>query len=175
MRLHLLNGDVEGAERATGDTTGKPAPLKLITIPYARYTVVVFLGNIELEMARGNQEQALVLVDTLIREAAHLTQPDMPEILRVKGQILLACGRMDEAAETLREACTRAEEMNAQHHLWPALALLSAVEMKLGNEQQTRAQRVQARGIVEQIGEGLTVEMRAAFRRQSRVKELFAE
>ena len=65
--------------------------------------------------------------------------------------------------------------MDALHHLWPALAMLSAVELKLEREQQARARRVQAREIVEQIDQGLTAEIREAFRRQARMKELFAE
>ncbi len=97
VRLHLLQGDISGAEQAAG-----PALLRPISIPYARYKILIGLANVELAMARGDHEQALQLVEQLLFEAAPLTiRPEVPETIRIKGDILMKLGHFDQALQTL--------------------------------------------------------------------------
>ena len=159
----MLNGDLQAAQAVSR------ALLQPITIPYVRYTVVIGLANVELALAGGEGVRALSLVDELIQGASELTWPDLPEILRVRGDALLQLGRLDEAALTLMDACSRARQLGARHHLWPALASLARVQSEMGMEAEARASREEARGIVDGIAEGLReVGMRDGFLARAR-------
>jgi hypothetical protein len=115
----------------------------------------VRLANVELAMAKGNHERALTLVDELLDEVMNLTRPDVPEILRIKGDILLALSRPDEAHQTLNQARAMAEEFGSKHELWPILASLVRAESALGRETDADRNREEARRIVEGIANTL--------------------
>ena len=80
VRVHLLRGDIEFAQRAAGD-----APLQPTSIPYARFTIFVVLANIELAYAKGDYAGALLMTDELLDEVMPLTRLDVPDVLRWKG------------------------------------------------------------------------------------------
>jgi len=100
VRMHLLQGDIASAEQIAGEELLQP-----ISIPYARYTIFVFLANIELAAARADFNRALILSEELLNEVSPLVRVDLPEVLRWKGTALLALGRLDEAQQVLTEAC----------------------------------------------------------------------
>src|SRR5689334_18210546 len=113
VRIHLLQGDLESAQREAGD-----APLQPISIPYARFTIFIVLANIELAYARGDNAGALAVIDELLQEVEPLTRLDVPDVLRWKGLVLMKLDRYDEALHFLKEACSRASGRGAIFQLW---------------------------------------------------------
>jgi tetratricopeptide (TPR) repeat protein len=102
VRMRLLDGDIKSAEEIAGDELLKP-----ISIPYARYTIFVSLANIELAVAKRQYDKALTLIEELLKEVVPLTRVDIPDVLRWKGEALLRLNRLEEAHQTLTEACAR--------------------------------------------------------------------
>jgi len=168
VRLHLLNDDLPSAEQAAGDE-----PLLPVSIPYARYTILICLANVELAMARGEYEKALVLVDKLLLEVTPLTKPEVPEAIRIKGDILLSLGRFEEALQTLYKARIQAEAINSRHELWSILSSLAEVNSKLGKDEEALALRNEGRTLVEELARTLDeLGMSGSFLSQPRVKAL---
>ncbi len=168
IRAYLLHDDIRSARQAAGDS-----PLEPISIPYARYTIFLCLANIELALATGNHHQALKLIDDLLDEVLPLTRVDVPQVLRWKGEALLALGNVDEAHQVLTEACSLAEGLGANPQLWPILADLSTVNLKMGNDKEAEVNRQAARAIIQQIAESLReVGLSESFLNQPRVQKL---
>jgi len=168
IRIVLFQGDVQSAGQTAGETLLEP-----ISIPYARYTIFLFLANIELAVSKGDYQQALALADNLLKEVFPLTRVDIPDVLRWKGKALHGLERLDEAYQVLTEACSLAEASGCNLHLWPALAELADVNSKLGNQKEAKANRAAACRIAEQIAESLQeVGLSESFLNQPRVKEL---
>jgi ATP/maltotriose-dependent transcriptional regulator MalT len=168
VRLHLLQGDLPAAEQAAG-----PALLQPISIPYARYKIMIGLANVELAMARGDHGQALLLVEQLLSEVTPLTRPEVPEAIRIKGDILMNLGRFDQAVQTLTAARTMAEEIHSHHELWSILSSLAAVNSKLGREKEAKALQADARNLVQKLAGTLgDPGMNESFLSQPRVKSL---
>jgi tetratricopeptide (TPR) repeat protein len=171
IRLHLLNGDVDAAEKIAGK-----GPLNAIMpVIRSRYLAIVKLSMIELELARNNFQTALSLTDNLLEEIAPLGWINNPEILYRKADALIGLDKLDEALQTLTEACSLAEKLDAKHHLWTILASLANVSAKLGNQQQADDYRKQAREVVDFIAEGLArIDLKESFMQQPHVMKLFA-
>jgi tetratricopeptide (TPR) repeat protein len=168
VRLYLLLGDLPAAENAAGQVTLRP-----ISIPYARYKILIGLANVELAMAHEEYPQALILVDDLLLEVASLTRPEVPETIRIKGDILMMLGRSEDALQTLTEARTMAEEIHSQHELWSIYSSLAAVNSKLGREKEAKVLQKKAWNLVQKLSGNLgDPGMRETFLSQPRVKAL---
>ena len=168
VRLNLMKGDLESAEKIAG-----PEPLKPITIPYARYTIIVSLANIELALAQKNFARALALADELLAQVIPLVRIDIPYVMARKADALIGLGKLDEAHHVLADACSQAERFGSRHHLWPILSSHAAVQSALGYDDEAAASRREARKIVEWIAEGLReVGLRDSFLDEPRVQEL---
>ena len=150
VRIQLLEGNLHSAEQTAGKEVLQP-----ISIPYARYTIFLFLANIELAVAKEDHEKALSMIEGLLQEVTPLTRVDIPEVLRWKGIALLGLNRLDEAQQTLTEACSLAEGMGANLYVWLILADLADVNERHGNAAEAASNREKARHIVEQIAESL--------------------
>jgi tetratricopeptide (TPR) repeat protein len=168
VRIHLLHGDLESAQREAGD-----APLQPISIPYARFTIFIVLANIELAYARGDYVIALSMIDELLDEVEPLTRLDVPDVLRWKGLALIALDQYDEALHVLTEACSRASGLGANLQLWLSYASLADVHEKLGKNLAAESSRNEARQIIGQIAESLReVGFAESFLNQRQVKNL---
>jgi tetratricopeptide (TPR) repeat protein len=168
VRIHLLNGDIGSALREAGD-----APLQPISIPYARFTIFIVLANIELAYAKKEYVTALSMIDDLLVEVEPLTRLDVPDVLRMKGIVLIELGRYEEALHFLSEACSRASERGAHLQLWLSYSDLANLHEKIGNTLESEANRSKARQIVGRIAESLLeVGLRDSFLNQPRVREL---
>jgi tetratricopeptide (TPR) repeat protein len=166
--MHLLHGDIQSARQVAGDRVLEP-----ISIPYARYTIFLFLANIELAVSRGDHQSALALAEELLQEVFPLTRVDVPDILRWKGIALRELERIDESYQTLIHARSLAEDSGCNLHLWPILAELAEINERLGNHQEAKTNRETARLILEQIAESLReVGLRDSFLNQTRVRKL---
>ena len=147
--------------------------LQPTSIPYARYTIFVCLANIELAFGKQGFAKALSLIEELLEETSPLTRVDIPEVLRWKGQVLFALNHLDEAQQALTEARLLAEKTSSNLHLWPILANLSEVNLKLGNHNEAEANQKQARAIIQQIAESLReVGLSESFLHQPRILKL---
>ena len=136
---------------------------------------MIGLTKIELELAKNNLPKALSLSDDLLKDISHLGWINNPEILNRKADALIGLGRLDEAHQTLIEACSLAEKLDARHHLWSILSSLSNVSAQLGKHKEADIYRRQAREIVEFIAERLAkIDLKDAFMKQPSVKKLFA-
>jgi tetratricopeptide (TPR) repeat protein len=168
VRIHLLHGDIESAQAEAGDQ-----PLLPISIPYARFTIFIVLANIELAYAKGDYVTALSMIDDLLNEVEQLTRLDVPEVFRMKGLVLIALDRYDEALQVLTEACSRASGFGANLQLWLSYASLADIHEKLGNNEAAELKRKEARRIIAQIAESLReIGFAESFLSQPQVKNL---
>ena len=171
IRLHLLMGDVDAAEKIANTESLNP----IMAVIRPRYLSIVGLTTIELQLAKNNFQTALSLSDDLLKEIAPLGWINNPEILYRKADALIGLGRLDEALQTLNEACSLAEKLDAKHHLWTILSNLSDVSSQLGEHKEADAYRKRAREIVEFIAERLReIGLRDSFLKQPRVRKLIS-
>jgi len=168
VRLHLMNGDLGSAQKVAG-----AEPLKPITIPYARFMIVVCLANIELVLAQKNYEQALTFADDLLAQVTPLVRVDIPYILARKGDALMGLNRLDEAHRILTEACFYAEKFGSVHHLWSCLANLVEVQSMLGQTVEAEENKKKAGAIAKWIADDLQkIGLSDLFLNLPRVKKL---
>ncbi len=168
VRLHLLNGDVQSAEKTIG-----PLHLKPISIPYSRYTILICLANVELALAQKDPVRALALVEDLLAQVAPLTRVDIPEVLCRKADILIELERLEEAYQILTNARSAAERLGSKHDLLQILSSLAKANSKLGNPEEAEANREAARAIIQQIAESLhEIELSESFLKQPRIQAL---
>ncbi len=168
VRLHLLKGDIKAAGRAARQT-----PIKPITIPYARYTILVEMANVELALAKKEYAKALSITDALLAQIPVTIRPDIAEVAWRRGEALLELGKVDQAHEALLDARSRAEALGSRQTLWRILALLAEVESRRGNGDQAEAFREQAKQAMTFIAERLQVlGMKEAFLQTPEVRAL---
>lgn len=168
VRLHLMQGDLESARNIAGST-----PLQPIPIPYPHYTIIVHLANVNLALAQADYAHALALVEDLLTEVLPLTRTNLPQVFQQKASALIGLNRLDEAHQTLNQACSLAEEMGSRHHLWSVYLDLADINARLDQPEQANAYRKKARLIVEEIAEGLEqIGIGESFLKQPRVRTL---
>ena len=115
----------------------------------------------------------LKLANELLREAAHLTHVDIPDVLRWKGIALLDLDQHDAALQTLTKARSLANKLGANPQLWLILSSLADVNEKLGNDKEGESNRQEARNIIEQLAESLReVGLAESFLEQPRVRAM---
>jgi class 3 adenylate cyclase/tetratricopeptide (TPR) repeat protein len=170
IRLHLLASNVNAAEKIASSEHLNP----MMAVIRSRYMAMIGLTNIELELVKNNLQTALSLSDHLLEDISPLGWINKPEILCRKADALIGLGRLDEAVQTLTEACTLAEKLDAKHHLWSILSRLSDVSSQLEKHKEAETYRIKARKTVEFIAERLAkINLKETFLKQPRVKKLF--
>jgi len=168
VRLHLLKGETEIAKEFAGSALLEP-----VSIPYARYTVMVCMANVELGLAQEDYVGALSLVEDLLAHVTPLTRVDIPEVMCRKADILIGLERLEEAHQILTLAWSAAQRLGSKHNLWLILSDLMRVNATLGNHKEAEANRQEAQMIVEQIAESLReVGLRDSFLNQPQVWRL---
>src|SRR6185312_11700368 len=122
---HLLSGDLPRAEAVLVAETKRAAH------PPTSKARWVALAWADLARAQGRHEAALHQVQDLIdltpsqgtATSPHSAQP-IPALLKLKGEVLLGLERLDEAAETLKEAERGALQRSALPLAWQIYRLL---------------------------------------------------
>jgi len=171
IRLHIQVGNLDAAEKIVNSEQLNP----ILSVVRSRYLAMITLASIELDLARNNFQTALSLIENLLEEISPLGWINNPEILNRKADALIGLGRLDEALQTLTEARSLAEKLDAKHHLWTILSNLSDVNSQLGKHKEADIYRKQARETVEFIAESLAkIDLKDAFLKQPRVQKLFA-
>lgn len=170
VRLYLMNGDLASAQKVAG-----AEPLRPITIPYARFMIVVCLANIELALAQKKYEQALTFADDLLAQVTPLVRIDIPYILARKADALMGLDQLDEAHRIITEACSYAEKFGSAHHLWSSLADFAEIQSMLGQTAEAEKNKKKAGAIAEWIAVDLqNIGLAEAFLNQPRVKKLMS-
>ena len=163
-----MQGDLESARSIAGSI-----PLQPIPIPYPHYTIIVHLANVNLALAQADYAHALALVEDLLTEVLPLTRTNLPQVFQQKASALIGLNRLDEAHQTLNQACSLAEEMDSRHHLWSVYLDLADINARLDQPEKAKAYRKKARLIVEEIAEGLEqIGIGVSFLKQPRIRTL---
>jgi len=169
IRLHLMAGNGAAAENIINSEHLSP----VMTVIRSRYMTMTGLASIELHLAKKDYPTALSLTHQLLSDISHLGWINKPEILYQKADALIGLGQLNEALQTLSEAGSLAEKLDAKHHLWTIYSSMARVNLELGNKKEAEKNKKQARTVVEFIAERLeTIGLRDAFLSQVRVKKL---
>jgi len=171
IRLHILMGNLDAAEKIVNSEPLNP----ILSVVRSRYLAMITLASIELELSRNNFQTALSLSNDLLKEISPLGWINNPEIMNRKADALIGLGRLDEALQTLTEACSLAKKLDAKHHLWSILSSLSNASSQLDQHKEADMYREQAQEIVIFIAERLAkIDLKEDFLNQPRVKKLLA-
>jgi tetratricopeptide (TPR) repeat protein len=170
-QLHLLNGDLDAADRAIQESAydvTSPGLAAVGSLPAA-------LVDGAIALAEGNGERAIAAVDALIARLRQLNgRLYLADGLYLRSQALRFLERTDAAYEALVEARTEAEERGARRILWEILFALSQLELERGNAAEAKNLRDQAREIVNYIANHTgTPELRASFLSLPQVQAVF--
>jgi tetratricopeptide (TPR) repeat protein len=161
VRLLLRDGQLGEAERAM--QTSPP------DLHHGAYTVLApmltLLAAGELALAQQNAVRALQATDELLTYLTHNgVSAFRAQTLYLKGQSLLALGRLAEASDALQAARAQAETLGAQHLLWPILFTLGQIYARSKNTKEANWLWKQARDILKGLTLTITDDsLRAAF------------
>jgi tetratricopeptide (TPR) repeat protein len=169
VRLQLLKGDLPEAEATAG-----PERLDPITIPYARYTLLVEMANIELALAQKEFARALSIIDDLRGKIPMTIRPDIPELLCHKGEALFGLGKIEAAQQVLHQAQTLAETLGSRQSLWRIFSLLAVISEEAGQHAKAESCRESARLNASYIADCLQrLGMKERFLNKPDVKAIF--
>jgi tetratricopeptide (TPR) repeat protein len=159
--LHLLEGELDEAEAAVGESRVEQLPEPLRSAGSIR--VALIRGRVAL--GRGEPVRAVEIADAILdrlrrREIRH----SATDALVLKARSLAAAGRADEANRVLGEARLEAERREHGRVLWEVLRELSEMADIQGNAEEARELRAEARRLVERIAESVEEnELRSSF------------
>lgn len=140
-RLHIQQGNLEAAQIEIDEA----AEHAVSSSPSLPILVTVRLAIAELDLVRGNYEQARQQCDKLIDHLhRYQMQPLRADALYTKGQALLGLNESDAAYEVLQQARAEADRIGARWMLWQVLFSLSQIEAQRGNHQEAHALHRQA-------------------------------
>ncbi len=114
--LYVQMGDYEQAERLIRGRVEIDRPPDMIS------SRVCWFAASELALAQCRLQAAMTLVDTLIESIPPGPGDLSPHLARLRGEILLACGRLDEAELQLAGARDTAERLDFPLISWRILA-----------------------------------------------------
>jgi predicted ATPase len=158
--LRLRQGDLSAAKAALEEAESIPR-----TEPNSAMLADIWVALIEGELALAKEDYDQVIAG-MDRFVAHLQRTEIRsficEGLLLKGQALLAQGRVEEAYEVLTETCVKSEAAGSRRVLWPVLATLSQVERQRGHPTEAEHLRHQAREIIEYIAGHSPPDLRAS-------------
>jgi tetratricopeptide (TPR) repeat protein len=111
---------------------------------------VGWLADFEISMANHAFEHVIEAADRALSMMSGLDfRPFRSDVLRFKGQALLAQNKIEAAQEVLQQARQAAADIGSRRSLWLSLMALSDFETQRGQVDQATALREQAREIVE--------------------------
>jgi len=160
-RLHVMDGDLVTAETVLQEgyqclnredfTTHGPVELPL--------------AEAELALARHDYPRAVAVMDELLARLRQIgMRPFLAEALYLKGQALLAQGKIAEARAILIEARTEAEALGSRRMSWRIFTALSRIEAEHGHPAEARQLNQQARDTIEYIAAHIgSFELRTSF------------
>ncbi len=160
-RLYLRDGELTHAAGAIQSMTN--------TLHSEAYTVLspilARLAAGELALAQQDAARALQMLDTLLDHLARTNVSAFQgQALYLKGQALLALGRLPEASQALQAARAWAEALGAQHVLWPVLFTLGQIYARSQQTKEAHHLWQQSRDILKGLALNIADDgLRAAF------------
>jgi DNA-binding CsgD family transcriptional regulator/tetratricopeptide (TPR) repeat protein len=125
----------------------------------------IWRARIELELARGNVEHAIDVIDRVLDSTAYASR-ERPAIRLslLRALALIEMKRYEEARQWLRPARAVAREQGARPLLWRLHRALGLVHSGMGHRMNASREFAEARRLIEEIGSTLAVhEMRSRF------------
>jgi DNA-binding CsgD family transcriptional regulator len=111
----------------------------------------------ELDLVRGDAGTALEQTDLLIASAPHQTSETViPRLHKLRGEALIQLERFDEAKRALTAARDACQERSLLPLLWRIHLALGKLYQKQDRRKDADAQYSLARGIVQELADGLT-------------------
>ena len=100
----------------------------------------------------------------------------LPDLLRCRGEALLALERSGEAKEVLEEALTEAQTQNSHRALWCILPVLARIATQAGPAAEAESLRLLAREAIDYIADHVgTPELRGSFLGSAKVRDLLKD
>ncbi|HEY6410856.1 MAG TPA: hypothetical protein VIY29_25665, partial [Ktedonobacteraceae bacterium] len=128
----IAQGDCARAKVVLDDVFGPQTPCQTMA------QRLVWCARAELELAQAHPDQALSIIDRLISTAAHVEDGAViPRLWHLRGEALVALGRMEEALAVLCSARDAAQRQGARPFLW-------RICVTLGKYYRTQASRQRA-------------------------------
>ncbi|MBI1885977.1 MAG: AAA family ATPase [Chloroflexi bacterium] len=113
----------------------------------------------ELWLARGDNEKALSLADECVAASGSANRPkNVVKGRRLRGQALLAQGKLAEAETEIDIALGIAKEIGNPPQLWKTYVALGDLRKAQGEPDQARKAYREAYSVIESVAEGLTDE-----------------
>ncbi len=170
-QFHLCNGDPVEADALIQEACKEFENGE--SDPRAGYAIFQVIEG-EIALANKRYDRALSLTDRTIATLREMGQRVfLPDILRCRGETLLALGRTAEAKEVLLEALALAESQGSRRALWPVLAVLGRLASDGGATAEVETLNNRAREMSSYIADNAgSEESRAAFLNLAKVKEL---
>jgi class 3 adenylate cyclase/tetratricopeptide (TPR) repeat protein len=152
----LALGDPQGALALLGpiaDDLDRPGD------PWQRWRYSMHLWNAQarVELARGEPERVLPLVDRELEAARHHRSPKIEaRALELRGRALLAMDRRGEAEQALHAALQCATRIEYPPVTWRSLSLLAELARRAGSRSAAEDHAARARTLVESLARSLS-------------------
>jgi tetratricopeptide (TPR) repeat protein len=128
----IVLGDHARAEAILNDMFGPQTPCQTLAQRLA------WCARAELELARNHPDKALDIIDRLIATAIHVEDGEViPRLWHLRGEALVALGKVEEAESVLCSARDAAQRQGARPLLW-------RICITLGKLYRIRSRRIQA-------------------------------
>ena len=152
---HLVTGSLASACIASGEITAAAevlgavgATLPLDTVGQRR----VWLAKAELAAVRGMPDDAVMIIDRILASAPNVNeQGDIPHAAKLRGDALLAMGRMEDAEAALLGAVAGAAHQRMLSLLWQVQRSLGLLYREWGRESDALEAFERARAVVEEL------------------------
>lgn len=159
----LAQGDVARAKVVLDEVFSPETPCQTIA------QRLVWCARAELALAQAHPDQALLIIDRLISTAAHVEDGEViPRLWHLRGEALVAQGRMEEAQAVLCSARDAAQRQGARPFLWRICVTLGKCYRTQASRQRAAEAFALARTTLEELASTLLDhDLRDTFLRQA--------
>ena len=173
-QLHLSNGNPEEADAAIQEALQGLENRE--SDPKAGYAIFQVIES-ENALANHRYDEVLALTARVISTLQEMGQRVfLPDLLRCRGEAMLALQRSGEAKEVLEEALTEAQRQNSQRAAWCILPALARIAAQDGTAAEAESLRLRAREAIEYIADQTgTTELRQSFLASAKVHDFLKE
>lgn len=171
-RLQVMDGNLEMAEATLAEGYGCLNRQDLMT----HGPLELPLAEAELALAKHDAPRAVAVIDELLARLRQIgMRAFLTDALYLKGQALLAQGKIAEAQTILSEARAEAEALGSRRMLWRIFTALSRIEAEHHHPAEARQLNQQAREVIEYLADHTgNSELRASFLNLPEVRAAFS-